>query len=146
MDLDADLKHLKTFKTRMEALLDGGLIARLEAAAEAVVGGADTTSSEELGKRIDALGEHVTALEQKFDAIQPHLAAVEKLADPAVVDLLDWLASRREAIELLCTLGDTADGTSEDQPNPAPVPLPGGEPQPAAPVPAPDAGTAPAAA
>lgn len=103
MDLDASLKSLQTFKARLERLLDGGLLDRLEAAAGAGAG-------EELGKRIEEVGEHVAALEQRFDELAPKLAAVEKLADPAVLDMLDWLAGRREALDVVLSLGETADG------------------------------------
>lgn len=138
MDLDASIKSLREFKTRMEKLFDGGLLERLERAAEQVSGSPD----EEVGQRIEEIGEHVTALEQRFDAIapqlaeirtrlqeaQPRLAAVEKLADPAVLDLLDWLARNREGLDVLLSIGETVDGTAEPDVTDkgAPVPLPGG--------------------
>lgn len=129
MDLDASLKGLQTFKARLERLLDGGLLDRLEAAANAGAG-------EELGKRIEEIGEHVAALEQRFDALSPQLAAVEKLADPSVVDLLDWLAGRRQALDVVLSLGETADGVPPTADDGQPGPNGEGNPNAGTPVPA----------
>lgn len=124
MDLDASLKGLHSFKARMEKLLDGGLLARLEAAAESASG----SGNEEIAKHVGELEDTVSGIQQALEKLPVTIASaleeallpfkqqmdvVEKLADPAVIDLLDWLASRREAIEVLCSLGDTADGTDE---------------------------------
>lgn len=128
MDLDSQLRGLHAFRQRMERLFDGGALARLEAAI-ASLDGADTTSGEELAKRVEEIGEHVAALQVAVDELpklttaaldaalkplQEQLTAVAKLADPAVLDLLDWLARNREAIDVLTSLGDTVDGTTEE--------------------------------
>lgn len=110
MDLDASLKSLHTFKQKLEKLFDGGLLDRLETAAAALDG---ESSTAELAKRIEEIGEHVAALEQRFDELDPRLAAIEKLADPSVLDLLDWLAGRREALDVVLSLGETANDTPE---------------------------------
>lgn len=115
MDLDASLKSLHTFKQKLEKLFDGGLLDRLEAAVASLDAAAGNPAIEELYKRVDEVAGHVTALEQRFDELDPRLAAIEKLADPAVLDLLDWLAGRREAIDVLLSLGETADGSEEAQ-------------------------------
>lgn len=124
MDLDAQLKGLHAFKNRMEKLLDGGLIERIEAAV-AAFDGEDAGDAKDLAARVTELAEHVTALEQRFDqlpqvltaslddslkVIDAKLSAVGKLADPAMLDLLDWLARNREAIDVLLSLGETTDG------------------------------------
>lgn len=126
MDLDATLKGLHNFKARMEKLLDGGLLERLEAAAGAVSG----SGNEELSKHVDELADTVTGIQQTLEKLpetiaasldqalqaSPQMAAVGKLADPAVIDLLDWLAGNREAIDVLLSIGETADGTPEPAP------------------------------
>jgi len=116
MDLDARLKLLDAFKVRLERLFDGGLLARLESALNAF-DNMDTTSLDDLRKRVDDLGESVARVQISFDELPKlkpeQLAAIERLADPSVVDLLDWLAGNREALQVLLSLGDTVDGSTE---------------------------------
>lgn len=122
MDLDARLRSLDSFKQRLERLFDGGALQRLEAAI-AAIGEIDTTSAEELSKRVEDVAEHVAALEKRFDEVRPALdalpAQLAPLTDPAMVDLLDWLARSRQGLEVLLSLGETVDGAenSPSKPN-----------------------------
>lgn len=152
MDLDARMRELKTLKDRLEGLFDGGALRKLEALAAKFDGGlierleaalasfdGDQGNAVDVGdvkKHVDEIAETVTAMQQQLDAIGPKLNAVEKLADPAVLDMLDWLARNREALDVLLSLGETVDGKEEatelqpggpDAPHPAdPEPAPTG--------------------
>lgn len=130
MDLDKEIAGLRTFKQRLERLFDGGALAKLEdfvRRAEGAIGGADGTATEDVKAHLDEVAETVAGIQQQLEklpetitgalndalAANGQLAAVQKLADPAVLDLLDWLARNREAIDVLVSLGDTVDGTGE---------------------------------
>jgi hypothetical protein len=71
--------------------------------------GAGAALVDDVKKHVDEIAETVTGIQQQLDAIGPKLNAVEKLADPAVLEMLDWLARNREAIDVLLTLGETVD-------------------------------------
>jgi hypothetical protein len=127
MDLDARMRELKTLKDRLEGLFDGGALRKLEALAAKFDGGllerleaalarfdgddagAGAALVDDVKKHVDEIAETVTGIQQQLDAIGPKLNAVEKLADPAVLEMLDWLARNREAIDVLLTLGETVD-------------------------------------
>lgn len=130
MDLDKEIAGLRMFKQRLEKLFDGGALAKLEdfvRRAEGAIGGADGTATEDVKAHLDEVAETVAGIQQQLEklpetitgalndalAANGQLAAVQKLADPAVLDLLDWLARNREAIDVLVSLGDTVDGTGE---------------------------------
>lgn len=133
MDLDARMRELNTLKARLDKLFDGGLLARLEklandaeAAREPERGdGPDVaTMVNDLDKHVAELAETVTGLQRQLEvipSIEQKFAALDEyvrkspLADPSVVDLLDWLARNREGLELLLSLGDTVDGKDDSE-------------------------------
>lgn len=130
MDLDKEIAGLRMFKQRLEKLFDGGALAKLEdfvRRAEGAIGGADGTATEDVKAHLDEVAETVAGIQQQLEklpetitgalndalAANGQLAAVQKLADPAVLDLLDWLARNREAIDVLLSLGEAVDGETE---------------------------------
>lgn len=129
MDLDARMRELKTLKDRLEGLFDGGALRKLEALAARFDGGllerletalarfdgddGSTVLVDDVKRHVDEIAETVTGIQQQLEAIGPKLNAVEKLADPAVLDLIDWLARNREAIDALLSLGETVDDDNE---------------------------------
>lgn len=158
MDLDKEVRSLQQLKKRLEGLFDGGALAKLEAfiaRAESSIGDADGTAVEDVKKHLDEVAETVTGIQLQLeklpatitaalnDALNANakLAAVEKLADPAVLDLIDWLAGNREAIDVLLSLGEAADGETAQPDDGKPAPNGEGNPL-AAPEPAPTTETA----
>lgn len=150
VDLDAELKGLRQLKARLDKLFDGGVLDRLVALDQRTRADAPTGSTDpdprvdDLGKHVSELAETVTRVQQALDklpetiaaaldeALKPYqaqMAAVEKLAEPAVLDLLDWLARNRESLDVLLSLGDTVDGT-DDAADPDGKPATGGDPAP----------------
>lgn len=134
MDLDKEIRSLQQLKQRLEKLFDGGSLAKLEAfiaRAESATAGADGTAVEDVKAHLDEVAETVTGIQQQLEKLpatikaalddalnaNAQLAAVVKLADPAVLDLIDWLARNREAIDVLVSLGDTVDGTADETTN-----------------------------
>lgn len=128
MDLDVvhrHVKELRDWKAKVEQLFSGGTLDRLIALSHAELPG----DPGELKAHVAELAETVTGLQQSYEkiaaitgealaeALQPlkvQLEAVGKLADPAVLDLLDWLARNREAVDVLLSLGETTDGDDNE--------------------------------
>ena len=129
MDLDVvhrHVKELRDWKAKVEQLLSSGTLDRLIALSHAELPG----DPGELKAHVAELAETVTGLQQTLEklpetisaslqeALKPleaKLAAVDKLADAAVLDLLDWLAGNREAIDVLLSLGETTDADGGDK-------------------------------
>lgn len=133
MDLDAHIKTLLAFKRDVEKFLQPHVMERLIAFAESQP--ADQPDVVDLKKHVDELAEAVTGIQQTMEQlpatisgaldealkpVQGQLAAVGKLADPSVVELLDWLAGHREEIDVLLTLGEPDE--------PEPMDMNGGKP------------------
>lgn len=123
MDLDVvhrHVKELRDWKTKVERLLSGDNLDKLIALSHAELPGdpgelkahvadlADTVTG--IQQTLEKLPETISAsLQEALQPLRSKLDAVEKLADPAVLEMLDWLARNREAIDVLLTLGETVD-------------------------------------